>query len=95
MTAYSRIVHFDAAGNRLVAGAAGDKWSADALALSSAPNNGLSATAGELFASKLTGATFDPVLAISLCQCPPARLLLSPWHRWPLTSSSTAPLSIH
>ena len=60
MTAYSRIVHFDAAGNRLVAGAAGDKWSADALAVSSAPDNGLSATAGELFASKLTGAVFDP-----------------------------------
>ena len=60
MTAYSRIVHFDATGNRLVAGAAGDKWSADALAVSSAPNNGLSATAGELFASMLTGATFDP-----------------------------------
>ena len=60
MTTYSRIVHFDAAGNRLVAGAAGDKWSADALAVSSAPNNGLSNTAGELFASMLTGAVFDP-----------------------------------
>ena len=60
MTAYSRIVYFDAAGNRLVAGAAGDKWSADALAVSSAPDNGLSVAAGELFASKLTGAVFDP-----------------------------------
>jgi hypothetical protein len=52
MTTYSRIVHFDAAGNRLVAGAAGDKWSADAIAVSSAPDNGLSVTAGELFANK-------------------------------------------
>ena len=60
MTTYSRIVYFDAAGNRLAAGAAGDKWSADALAVSSAPDNGLSVTAGELFASKLTGAVFDP-----------------------------------
>lgn len=60
MSSFSRIVYFDAAGNRLVAGAAGDKWSADTLAVSSAPNNGLSVTAGELFASQLTGATFDP-----------------------------------
>ena len=60
MTTYSRLVYFDAAGNRLAAGAAGDKWSADALAVSSAPDNGLSVAAGELFASKLTGATFDP-----------------------------------
>lgn len=60
MTTYSRIVYFDAAGNRLAAGAAGDKWSADALAVSSAPDNGLSVAAGELFASKLTGAAFDP-----------------------------------
>ena len=60
MTTYSRLVYFDAAGNRLVAGAAGDKWSADALAVSSAPDNGLSVAAGELFASKLTGAAFDP-----------------------------------
>ena len=60
MTTYSRLVYFDAAGNRLAAGAAGDKWSADALAVSSAPDNGLSVTAGELFASKLTGAVFDP-----------------------------------
>ena len=60
MTTYSRIVYFDAAGNRLAAGAAGDKWSADALAVSSAPDNGLSVAAGELFASKLTGAVFDP-----------------------------------
>lgn len=60
MTTYSRLVYFDAAGNRLAAGAAGDKWSADALAVSSAPDNGLSVAAGELFASKLTGAAFDP-----------------------------------
>lgn len=60
MTTYSRLVYFDAAGNRLAAGAAGDKWSADALAVSSAPDNGLSVAAGELFASKLTGAVFDP-----------------------------------
>lgn len=60
MATYSRLVYFDAAGNRLVAGAAGDKWSADALAVSSAPDNGLSVAAGELFASKLTGAVFDP-----------------------------------
>ena len=60
MATYSRLVYFDAAGNRLVAGAAGDKWSADALAVSSAPDNGLSVAAGELFASKLTGAAFDP-----------------------------------
>ena len=60
MTTHSRLVYFDAAGNRLVAGAAGDKWSADTLAVSSAPDNGLSVAAGELFASKLTGAAFDP-----------------------------------
>lgn len=60
MATYSRLVYFDAAGNRLVAGAAGDKWSADALAVSSAPDNGLSVAAGELFASKLTGAVFNP-----------------------------------
>ena len=60
MATYSRLVYFDAAGNRLAAGAAGDKWSADALAVSSAPDNGLSVAAGELFASKLTGAAFDP-----------------------------------
>ena len=60
MAIYSRLVYFDAAGNRLAAGAAGDKWSADALAVSSAPDNGLSVTAGELFASKLTGAAFNP-----------------------------------
>ena len=60
MATYSRLVYFDAAGNRLVAGAAGDKWSADALAVSSAPDNGLSVAAGELFASKLTGAAFNP-----------------------------------
>ena len=60
MAIHSQLVYFDAAGKRLAAGAAGDKWSADALAVSSAPNNGLSATAGELFASMLTGATFDP-----------------------------------
>ena len=60
MTTYSRLVYFDAVGNRLAAGAAGDKWSADALAVSSAPDNGLSVAVGELFASKLTGAAFDP-----------------------------------
>ena len=60
MTIRSQLVYFDAVGNRLAAGAAGDKWSADALAVSSAPDNGLSVAAGELFASKLTGAAFDP-----------------------------------
>ena len=60
MAIRSQLVYFDGAGNRLVAGAVGDKWSADALAVSSAPDNGLSVAAGELFASKLTGAAFDP-----------------------------------
>ena len=60
MAIRSQLVYFDSTGNRLVAGGAGDKWSADALAVSSAPDNGLSVVAGELFASKLTGAVFDP-----------------------------------
>ena len=60
MTIRSQLVYFDGAGNRLVAGAAGDKWSADALAVSSSPNNGLENSAGELFASKLTGVAFNP-----------------------------------
>ena len=60
MTIRSQLVYFDGAGNRLVAGGAGDQWSADAIAISSSPNNGLENSAGELFASTLTGVAFNP-----------------------------------
>ena len=60
MTIRSQLVYFDGAGNRLVAGGAGDQWSADAIAISSSPGNGLENSAGALFASKLTGVAFNP-----------------------------------
>ena len=59
MTVRSQIAYYDQAGNRLVGGAAGDTWSADALNISTAPNNAASSTAGALFAEKLISATFD------------------------------------
>ena len=59
MTVRSQIAYYDQTGNRLVGGAAGDTWSADALNISTAPNNAVSSTAGALFAEKLISATFD------------------------------------
>ena len=55
----SRIAYFDAAGNRIVGGGATDQFSADLVAISTAPDNGVSSTAGALFAEKLTSASFN------------------------------------
>lgn len=55
----SRLAYFDAAGNRLVGGGVTDQFNADLVAISTAPGNAVSSTAGALFAEKLTSAAFD------------------------------------
>ena len=59
MTTYSRLAYFDAVGNRIVGGGATDQFNADLVAISTAPGNAVSSTAGALFAEKLTSASFN------------------------------------